>query len=203
VVPQGVDLHDVGVLEPGDGLGLRQEAGAELGAVVLAGQDDLQGAEAVEPDLAGQIDDAHPAAAQLGQDLAARDIREVVRRRTRGATRARPVPSGPQLDGPRIRPANELEPRGEVGEGRVDQPVLRREPDSVFRWLGSLSEAAAVVELQGQEMTEQRRAARVGRTAQEVFDPRPIAGAPGGLEAVADLVDLAPDLGLIEPVLSA
>ena len=66
-----VDLDDVGVLEPGDGLGLGEEAGGGLGAGVRAGQDHLQGDGAVEPDLAGLVDDAHAAAAQLAQDLVA------------------------------------------------------------------------------------------------------------------------------------
>ena len=67
------DLDDVGVLELGDGLGLGQEAGGGLGAGVRAGQDHLQGDDAVEPDLAGLVDDAHAAAAQLAHDLVAGD----------------------------------------------------------------------------------------------------------------------------------
>ena len=67
------DLDDVGVLEPGDRLGLGEEAGGGLGRGVGAGQDHLQGAGAVEPDLAGLVDDAHAAAAQLAQDLVAGD----------------------------------------------------------------------------------------------------------------------------------
>ena len=65
------DLDDVGVLELGDGLGLGQEPGGGLGAGVLAGQDHLQGDGAVEPDLAGLVDHAHAAAAELAQDLVA------------------------------------------------------------------------------------------------------------------------------------
>ena len=38
-----VDLHDVGVLQAGDGLRLGQEAGGGLGVGVGAGQDHLQG----------------------------------------------------------------------------------------------------------------------------------------------------------------
>ena len=70
-----VDLDDVGVLEPGDGLGLGQEADGGLGAGVRAGQDHLQGDGAVEPDLAGLVDDPHAAAAQLALDLVAGDGR--------------------------------------------------------------------------------------------------------------------------------
>ena len=63
-----VDLHDVGVLQPGDGLGLGAEAGQLLPSpACAAGQDHLEGDEAVEPDLPGLVDDAHAAAAQLAQ----------------------------------------------------------------------------------------------------------------------------------------
>ena len=73
VVAEGVDLDDVRVVQPGDGLGLGQEADGRLGPGVVAGQDHLQGDEAVEPDLAGLVDDAHAAAAQLAEDLVAGD----------------------------------------------------------------------------------------------------------------------------------
>ena len=43
-----VDLHDVGVLQAGDGLGLGQEAGDGLGAGMSTGQDHLQDARAVQ-----------------------------------------------------------------------------------------------------------------------------------------------------------
>ena len=68
-----VDLHDVGVLQAGDGLGLGQEADGGLGAGMGAGQDHLQGAGAVQADLPGPVDDPHAAAAQLAQDLVAGD----------------------------------------------------------------------------------------------------------------------------------
>ena len=66
-----VDLHDVRVLQAGDGLGLGPEAGQLLGAGVVAGQDHLQGDDAVERELPGLVDDAHAAAAQLAQDFVA------------------------------------------------------------------------------------------------------------------------------------
>ena len=69
------DLDDVRVLELGDGLGLGEEAGGGLGAGVGTGQDHLEGDGAVEPGLAGLVDDAHAAAAQFAHDLIARDRR--------------------------------------------------------------------------------------------------------------------------------
>ncbi len=71
-----VDLHDVGVLQPGDGLRLGQEAGGRLGRGMGTAQDHLQGAGAVQADLPGAVDDAHAAAAQLAQDLVAGDGRD-------------------------------------------------------------------------------------------------------------------------------
>ena len=71
-----VDLHDVGVLQPRDGLGLGQESDDRLGVGMGTGQDHLEGARAVEADLPGPVDDAHAAAAQLAQDLVALDDRD-------------------------------------------------------------------------------------------------------------------------------
>ena len=70
-----VDLHDVGMLQAGDGLRLGQESGAGLGAGMATAQDHLQDAGAIQADLPGAVDDSHPAAAQLTQDLVARDGR--------------------------------------------------------------------------------------------------------------------------------
>ena len=70
-----VDLHDVGVLQAGDGLRLGQEADGGLVVGMGTGQDHLQGAGAVQEDLSGAVDDAHAAAAQLAQDLVAGDGR--------------------------------------------------------------------------------------------------------------------------------
>src|SRR5262249_48711139 len=154
------------------------------GAGVLAGQGDLQGAYAVKPDLSGLVDDAHPAAAQLGEELAARDVREGVRRRTRRAPQPRAVPSGSRLEGLRVRPANDVEPSGEPSEDRVDQSCVPGQPTSILRGLGRLPESDAIVKLDVQEVTEQPGMVRVGCTAQEVFDPWTIARAPGGLEPI-------------------
>ena len=92
--------------------------------------------------------------------------------------------------------------RANSREDRVDQPFVTGEPPSVFRRFGRLPETAAVVELHGQEVTEPHGMTRVGRIAEEVFDPRPMARSPGGLEPIARLVDVTADLGRIEPVIS-
>ena len=78
VVAKSVDLNDIGVPNPGDGLGLGQEADEVLGAGMCALRDHFQSAKAVEPELARLVNDGHSAAAQLGQDLIARDLRRWV-----------------------------------------------------------------------------------------------------------------------------
>ena len=71
-----VDLHDVGVLQAGDRLRLGAEA-RQVGwpawppARIIFSADD-----AAEPQLPGLVDDAHAAAAQLAQDLVARNDRD-------------------------------------------------------------------------------------------------------------------------------
>ena len=58
-----VDLNDVRMLQAGDGLGLDPEPGPLVRTGVRAGQDHLEGHRAIEPDLAGPIDDPHAARA--------------------------------------------------------------------------------------------------------------------------------------------
>ena len=74
-VADRVDLDDVGMLEPGDRLGLGGEAGERVGTGVVPGQDHLQGHFPVQADLAGPVDDAHRASAEFPQDLVAGDLR--------------------------------------------------------------------------------------------------------------------------------
>src|SRR5439155_3765721 len=64
-----VDGGDGRVLQPGDRLGLGAEAGQVGGGGVAAGEDHLQRDEAVERPLAGEVDDAHAAAADLADQL--------------------------------------------------------------------------------------------------------------------------------------
>ena len=78
MVAESVDLHDIGVPHPGDGLGLGQEADGELSAGDVRPAGSSSSAKAVEPELARLVDDGHPAAAQLGKDLIARDLRRWV-----------------------------------------------------------------------------------------------------------------------------
>jgi hypothetical protein len=70
-----VDLHDVGVLQAGDRLGLGLEAAQLLAAGVAAAQDHLEGDEALELQVPGLVYDSHAAAAQHPQDLVPGDGR--------------------------------------------------------------------------------------------------------------------------------
>jgi hypothetical protein len=50
-------------------------------------------------------------------------------------------------------------------------------------------------------VTEQHGSVRFGRIAEDVFDPRSLARAPGDLEPVARQVDFGPDPGGIDPAI--
>ena len=67
-----VDLDDVGVLQPGDRLGLGQEADRCFGPA-WAPPGSSSGAGAIQQDLTGLVHHAHAATAQLAQDLVALD----------------------------------------------------------------------------------------------------------------------------------
>ena len=118
-----------------------------------------------------------------------------------GRPRRRAVPSRP-CEGLQVPAANDPGLSDELGEYRVDQAFVPGEPTSILRRPGRLPEAAAVVELEAQEVSEQHGTVRVGRPAEELLDQRAAARAPGGLEPVARLVHIARDSGRIEPVIS-
>ena len=69
-----VDRHDVGMVEPGDRLGLVLEPPQLRLAGERARPDHLQRHEAIETDLAGLVDDAHGAAAQLPANLVVAEV---------------------------------------------------------------------------------------------------------------------------------
>src|SRR5262249_28832755 len=63
-----VDLDDVRVLQPSDGLGFGLEPRQLIPGGSGARPDHLQGHQAAGPELAGLVNDAHTTVAQLGQD---------------------------------------------------------------------------------------------------------------------------------------
>ena len=72
-----IDLDDVGVAKAGDGLGLDHEPLVSGGAGVLAVTDHLQCDNAVQGTVPGLVNDTHPAAAQLGEQLEFGDAGQV------------------------------------------------------------------------------------------------------------------------------
>ena len=110
-----VDLDDVRVREPGDDLGLGPEPVVVAVVGVAAGPDHLQRDEPVQGGLAGLVDDAHAAAADLADDLVARDADPARGGRRRGERRR----AGPQL---RQRRVEDLRP-GRAGVG-ADEGVV-------------------------------------------------------------------------------
>jgi len=69
------DLHDVLMLEPGDGLAFRAKAGETDGVGVGTGQEHLESDDPVQVLVASLVDNAHAASAQDAEDLVAGDLR--------------------------------------------------------------------------------------------------------------------------------
>ncbi len=67
-----VNLHDIGVLQPGDRFRLHAKAGLLGGVGVAAGQDHLDRDHALERDLTRLINDTHAPTPQLRQHLVPR-----------------------------------------------------------------------------------------------------------------------------------
>ena len=82
-----VDLHNVGMLQAADRLRLGAEPRQVVGSGVGAGQDHLERDEAIESDLAGLVDDAHAAPAQLAQDFITGNLNDGPGRRGGALTR--------------------------------------------------------------------------------------------------------------------
>jgi hypothetical protein len=76
-----MDLHDMRMLKTRLGFGLDAEPRQGFRPGMVAGQDHLEGDDAVEADLAGLVHNAHAAPAQLAEDLIARHGRQLRRRR--------------------------------------------------------------------------------------------------------------------------
>lgn len=79
-----VELHDIGVRQVRDGLGLDLKADLLLHAGVLAVQEHLEGDPTIRLHLPGSVDDAHAAATEHSLDLVAGDRRDRSRGHVRG-----------------------------------------------------------------------------------------------------------------------
>ena len=78
----GEDRHDVGVVQPGDGLGLAMEPMHRLLIGHGAKPENLQGHATAQRGLLGLVDDAHAAAAELADDPELAQGRRISGRRT-------------------------------------------------------------------------------------------------------------------------
>jgi hypothetical protein len=76
VNPDLVDADDVGMGQARDGLSLDAEAGQFQEVGFPRCEHHLEGDDAVEAEVAGLVDDAHAATAQLAQQLVTRDFRQ-------------------------------------------------------------------------------------------------------------------------------
>ena len=74
-----VNLHNVGVPDPGDRFRLQAEARQLLRPGMLAGKDHLQRDEPIQLEMACLVDNAHAAATQLGHDVVALNDRSFAR----------------------------------------------------------------------------------------------------------------------------
>ena len=181
-----VDLDDVGVLEPRDGLGLGAEAGRLGRPGVAARQDHLERDLAIEADVPRPVDHAHPAAAELLQDLVAgqdrartgRDRVALPGRPPDGRTRVGQVEQAPRLQRP-MHLEEGGEPLGEGGEPpRVVFPVRR------------LTQLLAQEDLAVDELERPLGVAeQPGISLEEVLDRDPVARHPAPALLDPQLVD--------------
>jgi hypothetical protein len=77
---------------------------------------------------------------------------------------------------------------GSLAERRLDQRGVVREPLAILPGRRHLAADEPHVQLQDQQLAEQRRADRLGHVGQMGLDPRPLADPPGALELVTDPV---------------
>ncbi len=134
------DLHDVGVLQACNRFALGAEAGQFPFAGIFAGQDHLEGHQAVELALPGLVDDAHAAAAQLLQQFVVADVTDFraqgrakkrrpvggQRRRLRLSTRPRGADFG-------FRPLRRGRSGGTQGLRQLIDPIVVGEEDFQLR----------------------------------------------------------------------
>ena len=158
-VADGVDLHDVRVLEPGDDLRLGQEPFDRVRPGILAGQDHLQGDHAVQPELARLVDDAHAPAAELPEDLVPGHFRPLEPREPKSAEpapqRARRLWIRVRTDHRDARTAMGATPRRGFRAGQlpvVEGPVVHRPIEAlrVLRPIGLPTPRPACVLLGGE-----------------------------------------------------
>jgi hypothetical protein len=176
--------------EPGDRLGLGQEAGQCLGRGVIAGRDHLERDQAVEADLARPIHHAHPAPADHIEDLiplrngAGEGI-------PRGAAATLPALRGRGTRGPVnvIGAEPGRLPVSGPGEDRIERRRPGPEAIGVLVRRGLLVGGPSQAEFQRQQLTQGRLAFVAVEADEVVLDPRPMPAGPLSLESIAETIN--------------
>ena len=75
-------------------------------------------------------------------------------------------------------------------EGVCDRVLVVREPFPVLALVDRFAGCPPIMQIDGQQLAEERNPGLLRQRTQVIFDPRPLPGLPGRLEAVADGVDL-------------
>ena len=150
------DRHDARMVEIGGRLGLGVEAFDVVLIGELAGQDHLEGDNAVEADLPGLKDDAHAAAGDLPDNLIVAKVADALAR-CRLAVVVGLAASRDRRDGRQVvlRSCRRRSCRGRA-EGGVDWHGMLREAARVFLSARLLAGAAAQLDLDSEQFFEQR-----------------------------------------------
>ncbi len=163
-----VDLHDAGMLQPGDRLGLGAEPRRRHRAGVRAGQNHLERAWPVQGELPRQVDDAHAAAAQLAAHLV--------------ASRPQRIESGRSDLGPREHRAelgipNRLAAQPEAREDSVDAALILRKSLAIGGGFRPRAAGKQELELDGQQPLKKLRSRRLRNIVQKRCHIGPLARA--------------------------
>ncbi len=144
-----------------------------------AGPDHLQGDSASQRHLPGAKDDAHPATPQFVDDLVAGNFLDA---RVSAIEHARQSLRHFALEHGRLgRPGR--------GEHVVDERGIVREPGKVFLSCGHFAPPAPDLQLDREQLVQERRPVDGGNLVKELLDPGPRSINPGRLEAVARIVN--------------
>ena len=205
VLSHRVDLNDVGMLEPRDRLGFDLETCERLWRGEFPGENRLERDRTLEPDFQRFVNNAHASSTELGEDLIAFENRPASRMRAGcrhhgrclgvdgggrfglGVSRAS-LGADRRFDLERLRDNRNW---SHEGGGDLDDEVRKPRPILVDGRV--FTSRAAESELKSQKLAEGGRGRRTVRPFEICLNARPFASGPGGLEAVAELIDVNGD----------